>query len=260
MKYLAYARSEFIRGFRYGANYWATISGSLVLVLVQWYLWHAVYRNYDALAGVSLNEMISYAMMARVISGFLGEPANIRIGERVRSGDIAHDLVKPVDLYLQILFQTLGRASFNLVTSGLPLFAVLYAVGVLRLPGPAVLLAFVVSVATGYLTLFCTSFASGILTFHTKSEVGLGHVYTVLELFSGLYFPLDFFPGWVGAVARFLPFGAIHYTPLAIWSGLFEPGEVVWSLCVQLAWALFMTVLSRALWWSAVRSLTIHGG
>lgn len=52
MKYLAYTRSEFLRGFRYRANYWATLTGTFMLAVIQWSLWTAVYRNTGAIATV----------------------------------------------------------------------------------------------------------------------------------------------------------------------------------------------------------------
>ena len=44
----------------------------------------------------------------------------------------------------------------------------------------------------GYVTVFSTSFASGILTFYTKSGVGIDHLYTLVEFLSGMYLPLQF--------------------------------------------------------------------
>ena len=113
MKYLLYTRAEFLRGLRYRANYWATLASSLIITAIQWSLWTAVYRNTDAIAGVSLATMMSYTLMGRVTAGFLGEPSNLRLGPRVRQGTIVHDLVKPADLHVQLLFQSLGSALFR---------------------------------------------------------------------------------------------------------------------------------------------------
>lgn len=260
MKYLAYTRCEFLRGFRYRANYWATLGGALIMVVIQWSLWTAVYRNTGLIAGISLGSMISYTMMGRVVSGFLSEPVALPAGKRIWSGEIVHDLVKPADLHFQLLFQNLGNALFKLVSTGLPLLTVLGLMGVLKVPRLSVLAVFVVSMLMGYVTVFSTSFLSAVVTFHTKSRVGIDHVYTVVELLSGMYFPLDFFPGWLRTVADFLPFKSIHYVPLGIWSGIIAPGAVASSLLHQLIWTMLMVVASRILWSGAVRSLTIQGG
>ncbi|HHW18638.1 MAG TPA: hypothetical protein GXX30_07035 [Firmicutes bacterium] len=231
-----------------------------MLVVIQWSLWTAVYRNTGAIAGISFSTMISYSMMGRVVSGFLGEPVALQTGKRIWSGEIVHDLVKPVDLHFQLLFQNLGSALFSLVSTGLPLLTVLWLMGVLKVPGLPVLAVFVVSVLMGYVTVFSTSFLSGVITFHTKSKVGIDSIYTIVELFSGLYFPLQFFPGWLRTIAEFLPFKSIHYVPLAIWSGIIAPGEVGLSLLSQLIWTALMVLASRILWSGAVKSLTIQGG
>ncbi len=260
MKYLLYTRAEILRGFRYRANYWATLAGALVIVVIQWSLWTAVYRNTDSVAGISLTTMMTYTMMGRVIEGFLGEPVALRTNSRTWSGEIVHDLVKPVDLHVQLLFQSLGGAAFRLLSTGIPLMVILRVAGLLKVPGPKTLGIFVISVLMGYVTVFSTSFLSGVITFHVKSKVGIDYMYTLVELFSGLYFPLQFFPGWLRTVANWLPFKSIHYVPLAIWSGITAPGEIASSMLVQLAWTAAMVLASRILWAGAVKSLTIQGG
>jgi len=260
VKYLAYARAELLRGFRYRANYWATLVGDVAMVVIEWSLWTAVFRNRESVAGIGLATMMTYKMMGRAISGFLGEPAALRTNSRVWSGAIVHDLVKPVDLHIQLLFQSLGAATFSLISTGLPLLVVLRMVGLLQIPGPKTVGIFVLSALMGYVTLFSTSFLSGVITFHVKSKIGIDYMYTVVELFSGLYFPLQFFPGWLRTVANWLPFKSIHYIPLAIWSGITAPGEIASSLLTQLAWTGAMVLASRLLWSGAVKSLTVQGG
>ncbi|MGE5578467.1 MAG: ABC transporter permease [Bacillota bacterium] len=260
MKYLAYARAEILRGFRYRANYWATMVGAVAMVVIQWSLWTAVYSRRESVAGIGLATMMTYVMLGRVVSGFLGEPTALRTNGRVWSGAIVHDLVKPVDLHAQLLFQSLGSATFRFISTGLPLLLILRFAGWLDIPDARTLGIFLVSALMGYVTVFSTSFLSGVITFHVKSRVGIDYMYTVVELFSGLYFPLQFFPGWLRTVANWLPFKSIHYIPLAIWSGITAPGEVASALLTQVIWTCVMVAASRILWSGAVRSLTVQGG
>ncbi len=260
MKYLAYARAELLRGFRYRANYWATVVGDVAMVVIEWSLWTAVYHNRDSVAGIGLATMMTYKMLGRSLSGFLSEPRMLRTGSRVWSGAIVHDLVKPVDLHIQLLFQSLGGAMFSLVSTGLPLMLVLWTAGLLEIPRPETLGVFVISALMGYVTLFSISFLSGVITFHVKSKVGIDYMYTVVEFFSGLYFPLQFFPGWLRTVAEWLPFKSIHYVPLAIWSGITAPGEVASALLTQVVWTAGMVIASRLLWSGAIKNLTVQGG
>jgi ABC-2 type transport system permease protein len=260
MKYLTYTRAEFLRGMRYRANYWATLTGSFIMTIIQWSLWTAVYRHTDSIAGIGLSSMLSYTLMGRVTSGLLAEPSSLRIGPRVRRGTIVHDLVKPTDLHYQLLFQSLGSALFRLVSTGLPLLLVLLLTGNLRSPGIEATGAFVLSLFMGYITVFSTSFVSGVLTFYTKSGVGIDHLYSLIEFLSGMYVPLQFFPGWLRAVAERLPFKAIHYIPMAIWSGMTAPGEVASAMLSQVAWTALMVLLCRVIWSRAVKHLTVQGG
>ncbi len=260
MKYLAFARSEFLRGFRYRANLWATLASTMAIAVIQWSLWHAVYGTKSHIAGLSLNAVLSYSLMGRVTSGFLDSPSNLNIGGRVRQGTIVHDLVKPVDFHTQLLFQSLGRASFRLVSTGVPILIALWWAKVLKAPSASVAILFVISLSLSYVTLFSTAFLSGILTFYTKTGVGLDEVYTVVALLSGEFVPLEFFPGWLQALANVLPFKAIYYIPMAMWSGIADPSSVGTSFVSQLAWTAGMVILSKIAWSGAVKHLTIQGG
>lgn len=262
MKYLAYTRAEFLRGFQYRANYWATVAGTVTALLIQWYLWHAVYQGgpTTTVAGLSLSTMLSYSLMSRVVSWFLAEPRGLNLGPRVRNGSIVHDLVKPANLHSLLLFQTFGRAAYGLVSTGGPCFAALLALGLIRVPPPATLAAFTLSLVMAYVTLFATYFVSGIMTFYTKTGVGVEHIYPVISLLSGEFVPLEFFPGWLRAVADYLPFKGIYYIPMALWSGITSPAEALPSLATQAVWTAGMVLVSRLVWSGAVRSLTVQGG
>ncbi len=260
MKYLAYARAEFVRGFQYRANYWATAGGTVITIAIQWALWNAVYRDAGMVAGLSLTTMLSYSLMGRVVSGFLAEPGGLNLGPRVRSGTIVHDLVKPANLNTLLMFQTLGRALYSLASIGFPCFVVLWAAGLLRFPPLHTIVVFAASLVMGYIALFSTYFVSGVLTFYTKTGVGVEHLYPVISLFSGEFVPLQFFPGWLRAVANSLPFKGIYYVPMSLWSGISTPAEALPSLVSQGAWTLGMIALARLIWAGAVRNLTVQGG
>jgi len=261
MKYLMYARSEFIRGLRYRANYWATVISTVALAVIQWYLWHAVYTDRDLIAGLTLDEVLAYTLIGRVAAGFLTAPnAALRIGSRVRTGAIVHDLVKPVDLHTQLLWQCLGRAGFSFVSTGIPLLLAMAALGILDVPPAGRLLMFLISLVMAYVTLFATSFLSGVFTFYTKTQVGVDYVYTVVSLLSGEFLPLEFFPVWLRTIADYLPFKSMYYIPMAIWSGIAGPREVWPALISQCVWTLSMVAISKMAWSGALKSLTVQGG
>lgn len=260
-KYWMYARAEFMCGFRYRANYWSMTVSAVFMAVIQWYLWHAVYSERELIAGLSLETVLAYTLIGRVMSGFLTAPtAALRIGSRVRSGTIVHDLVKPVDFHSQLLWQSLGKSGFQLVSTGVPLLVAMAAMGILRVPSPGRLIVFLVSMVMAYVTLFATSFLSGVFTFYTNAGVGVDYVYTVVSLLSGEFLPLEFFPGWLRSLADLLPFKSMHYIPMAIWSGIVGPSEVLPSFFSQCVWTLGMVAISKLAWSGAMKSLTVQGG
>lgn len=267
MKYLSYMRIEFLKNFQYRTNYWATIANSIIAILIQQALWTAVYRASPGsspvggeIAGIGLSTMLTYALVGRVVSGFLTIREGANFGPRVRTGAIIHDLVKPVDLHVQSFFQNLGSALFRLLAVGGPLFAIMVFLGWIEVPPWKTVALFALSLFAGHVTLFATVFASNLASFRTKTGVGIDHVYTIVLLLSGDLVPVDFFPTWLQAVSRFLPFRSVHYVPVAIWSGIIAPGQVMGSFVVQVFWTASMILISRIVWARSIKHLTIQGG
>ncbi len=287
MKYLAYMRTEFLKNLQYRANYWGSIANGIIAILIQQALWRAVYRassGFSAagqaltpdlgnivpataqmagageIAGIGLGTMLTYAMMGRVVSGFLTIGQGANCGRKVRTGAIVHDLVKPLDIHIQGFFQNLGGALFRLVGVGGPLFAAMVLLGWLQVPPLKTVALFAISLFAGQVTLFATVFLCNLLSFYTKTGVGIDHIYSAVLLLSGVFVPVEFFPQWLKAISLCLPFASVHYVPVGIWSGIIGPGQVLESLSVQGFWTVGMVWMSRFLWERALGHLTIQGG
>ena len=121
------------------------------------------------------------------------------LAERVRTGDIAVDLARPVDLQLAWLAADLGRAAWGLVSRA----AVPIAFGALvfgfRVPsdGAAVLL-LPVSVTLAVVVSFAGRFIVNLAAFWLTEVRGLVTVYVLVSgLLGGHIIPVQLFPSWL---------------------------------------------------------------
>jgi ABC-2 type transport system permease protein len=78
--------------------------------------------------------------------------------------------------------------------------------------------------------------------------------------FSGMILPLVVFPGWLGDLARALPWAAMIQTPGDVFLGKDTGGGLLTAYRFQAGWALALLVSGRLLTRATRRRLVIHGG
>jgi ABC-2 type transport system permease protein len=78
-------------------------------------------------------------------------------------------------------------------------------------------------------------------------------------VFGGLLIPLDFYPAWLQAVARALPFSAMVYAPARLFVDP-TPAAFLDTLGIQLAWILALGLLTSLAYRKGVAILTVNGG
>ena len=184
------------------------------------------------------------------------------VSERVLSGNIAIDLLRPLDPQRYWLAHDLGRASVALVTRLLPPIVIgglLFGISPPRRPFAyllfpiSLLLAVVVSFACRWLVslvAFWLTQIRGVLTIYVLSS----------NLLSGLIFPLQIMPRWIGVVAYATPFPAILQAPVNVWTGIGGSGAAARDVGLQLVWAMVMLLIGRSVFARATRVLVVLGG
>lgn len=180
-------------------------------------------------------------------------------GQRVRSGDVAVDLLRPVNLQAALLAEDLGRAGFALLTRFTGPLLLGLAFFDLTLPGSALRwAAFGFSVLLAVLVSFAIRFLLNLLAFWLLDWRGLVTLYgAVSSVLAGLVIPIAFFPGWARVAIWATPFPAIMQAPIDIAIGR---GAALPMLAHQLAWALCLLAAGRMGLARAVRKLVIQGG
>ncbi|NTU78506.1 MAG: ABC transporter permease [Chloroflexales bacterium] len=255
-----------IRAFRRAAAYRsAFLSGALTNAFfgsLICYVYQAVYGAGGEVAGMSLNDAISYVWTTQaLISVGAGWITATEISASIYSGDVVTDLYRPWSFYLYWLSRSLGERVFSLLFRG----SLTYLIGVLyfgaRVPTPADLLAFAPAIALSMLVSFGFGFVVNLSAFWLIDSTGVMLFANVLiSFFSGFLLPIAFFPPALQAIARALPFQAITGLPAQILLGQLKGPALAEALAVQLAWAVALTLLALAAQAAAMRKVVVQGG
>jgi ABC-2 type transport system permease protein len=215
-----------------------------------------------AIAGYDARQGASYAWLCQGLIATVALFGWGELAERIRTGDIAVDLARPVDLQVSWLATDLGRAAFMLVPRGAPPLIVgvlFFDVGVSDHAGSLLLAP--LSVALAVSVSFCCRFLVNLVAFWLLDLRGVLTLYMVASnVLAGLIVPVHWFPGWMRALAEATPFPSMLQAPVDVISGRVEGVDAFQTVAVQAIWLVITLVLGRVVLQRALRRLVVQGG
>jgi ABC-2 type transport system permease protein len=215
-----------------------------------------VVAGYDR-AALSTYTWVSQGLIA-VVWVFAWTP----VTQRVRNGDVAIDLGRPVHPVAAWLCEDLGRAGQAclirfvgpLVVGGL-----LYG---LQIPHhPATVPLFLLSAAVAVVVSFGGRLLVSLTAFWLVDVRGLQNLYVLTSnVLCGLVVPVQFLPGWARAVAYATPFPSMLQAPVDIATERSTGAAAAGLLGVQAAWAAALLACCVWVFDRGTRRLVVQGG
>ena len=213
-------------------------------------------------AGYDRVGLSTYAWMSQGLIAVVVMFQWTELADRVRTGDIAVDLARPVDLQLSWLAADLGRAAWSVLARAIvPILfgAVIYGFAVPDDAVAAVLLP--VSVALAVVVSFAGRFMVNLVSFWVTEIRGPVMFYVLVSgLLAGHIIPIQLFPHWLQIVAYATPFPAIIQWPIDLVTGQATGWGVVARVAAQLGWALVLLLAGRLVLRRATDKLVVQGG
>ncbi len=265
LPYLAVAQQSFKRQAAYRLAMVAGIFTNTVFGIVLAAVLLAVFRaraatgeaTIDGLDGPGAATLVFVGQAMLIVIAMFGWR---EVTERVRAGEIATDLQRPVDVSLYWGAHFVGSSAFAMVGRGVVPFAIGALVFDLTLPDHAAPWAwFVLSVVGAAVLASRWWFLVSLSAFWVIGDVrGVLQLSTTVMLFgTGSLVPLQLLPDGVETLARWTPFAPMLQFPgqvlLGTWSGPMLIG-------VQAAWSLALHVAGQRVFRVAARRLVIDGG
>ena len=261
--YLNFALKTFQSQAAYKFEYFVGVFNGLLYVFIFTSLWSAIYSNLAGGADTPFTRhgIIAYAVFAMIcrISMTMDET---EIAGRIRSGDIAMDMTKPVNFFLMNLAQTAGGTMFHWFTRVIPILLVCFFAFDLDVSlGPSRMIAAAGAWIMGYMIFFMINFAFALLAFWFVETFSFQLMkYALLNLFSGAVVPVDFFPAWMRPFMDILPFQYILYTPTAVFTGHLPWPETARLMSLQAVWIVILGLVCNVMWRAARSKLVVQGG
>ena len=260
-RYLSFIKKSFIENTVYRLDYFLSILSGFIIILVLTSLWKAIYTHTQQIKEANLEEMVTYAVVATILSMTLRINLEFQIEDKIRTGNICFDLIKPVDFQLSSFANTMGSILFNFIMKGIPLYVISLIVFKIAIPSYLNILGFGLSVFLSSIIFFLLSFITGMICFWTKLIWSYVMLKQVLVIFlSGMIIPLWFFPVPLKVIAVCLPFKTLYFLPTSIYIGKINGIEILLFLFQQFIWIVILIFAGRILWNKALRRISIQGG
>ncbi|UYO01007.1 MAG: ABC-2 family transporter protein [Devosia sp.] len=262
LSYPAFTATAFQSRLAYRNQVWANAFGDLVNIFARIALWTAAYAGMATVDGVTLPEMVTYAVLVGSLLRWDHSQLLHDIGDAVRTGDVSIYLLRPLHYPLAVMASHVGHYVFELVTIVLPVVIIVgLTVGVLP---PASLFHGVMFVAywiNSWLIMFCLAAICGLLAFWLLTAFSLEWFLTgILLLASGLVVPMWFLPPALAASFSYLPFAWGFYYPAAVYLGKLDPMASVLHLGIGIGWLAILALCLAWLWSKARHRMIVQGG
>jgi ABC-2 type transport system permease protein len=256
------SKRSFQRYLTYRAATLAGLVTNLFFGLLRVALFLALYGERQQVAGLSVAGVITYTGLTQAMIAYLSLFHWYDLMDTVHSGEIAADLLKPMNLFTFWLAQDFGRAAVNLIFRGVAFMLAYELFFDLTYPSsPVQWLAVAIAVLLSWLVSFAWRFLINLAAFWTPNARGIGRFAFVLSwFFSGFLMPLRFFPDWVVQISALTPFPQMINTVVDVFLNDLPGPALVQALASQAFWAIGLIAVGQLLLRAGVRRLVILGG
>ncbi len=263
--YIEFMKNTMQSNMAYKFNTFLDLFGHMISLSIQVSIWRALFKGAVQVSTntgfVTINEMITYVIISTIMSVVISSDAIGRISSKISSGEVAIDLIRPINFMAYAFSEMLGNMSFRFIFQILPLSILGISIWGVNYPSFYNALLFSIALVNAIFIHFLLTYTIGLLGFwylrmwHLRYFVG-----ALIMLFSGAYIPLWFFPKVLLDISNVLPFRLIYFAPLSIFLGKVEYMESVKLILLQAVWIMILFVAQRIVWHRGVEKLVIQGG
>lgn len=258
-KYMTAAAVSLKNAYAYRAGSFFGVLMYALFIFVLFSVWKAVYKGGE-IEGFSLTQMVWYVCFTEFIVFGCRTGVFNQLNEEVKNGDIAYQLNKPYNYVFYKFANALGETAINAAV----FLAAALALGTL-FAGPLttfrlwMLPPVALSMALGLVLNFFTMTALGLTAFTVEENTAFYLIWQKLVFMLGMFLPLEFLPGWLQNIARWLPFSYIAWAPAKL--AVAFSWEHFWrAVPVQAAYCAVFMGLSWLMYRRGVKGIHAHGG
>lgn len=206
-------------------------------------------------------DFTAYYLAALVVRLLSGAWVIWEVNFEIRQGTLAYRLLRPIHPLVAYACENVGAMPLRLAAvAPVAVLAVILAGGHLT-RDPVLLAIFPLTVVGAWLITFLAMSLIGSLAFYLESSGALFELWLGLfGVFSGYLVPLELFPGWLAAAARFLPFRYMLAFPVEMIVGMTPRAGALVELGIQWGFIAVLALAARSAWRAGLRRFAAYGG
>ncbi len=238
------------------------VGSNIIMMFATVFLWKSAYIGIDTVEGLKEQQMVTYSILSVLLSTILSCNVQNIINERVRDGQVAVDLFKPISIFVCYLADDVGRVISSLLNKAFPLLII--GIVFFGVPYPRttiVFFAFIASCGLSFAISWLLSALVGMMAFWVMELGNMGRVKdAIVGALSGRLVPLWFFPTSFITVSKYLPFQYIYQTPLGMYIGKMSLNEALTAMMIQGIWIIVLLSVCALVWNAAKKRVLTQGG
>lgn len=221
-------------------------------LMIQYFIWTAVYSNRSSFKGYDLKQMLLYYVVSTVIGLIVFDFAQWNLQMLIHTGKLTTFMLRPMVHMRFALYQKIGHRLLSLWIEVIPI-AVISILLLKVYPVTSNVLWSAISIIFGFLISFYINYSIGILAFwFVKSNSLRSAISIISSLSAGVFFPLALLPDWLQNALFLLPFQYMIYVPVSVFLGEYKLGSVSLSIPqivgVQAVAVFAMYLVSKIMW------------
>jgi ABC-2 type transport system permease protein len=248
---------------QYRAAALAGLTTQVVFGLIIMMVYQAFYRT-RAIGDqpLSIQQVVTYIWLGQALLAMLPWNGDPEIRALVRSGGVAYELLRPVDLYTYWFARAVALRTAPTLLRAVPMVILAMGLFGMRPPsGAGSAIGFAI-VMVGTLAMSCAiTVLVGVTLMWTISGEGIVQLLpSVVTLLSGMLVPIPLFPDWAQPILEILPFSALVDAPYRVYLGNIPIEDLGWVILHQWVWIAILILAGRALLKRGLKRMVVQGG
>lgn len=264
--YAAFFRLRLLAGLQYRSAALGGVVTQYVWGFMTILMFRAFYQSNADAFPMAFVQLSSYIWMQQAcLTLFATWFLDNEIFASIINGDLAYELVRPLDLYWMWFTKNMALRLSRMVLRSFPILVVAVFLpapyGLMIPTSPVQLVLFLLTMILAFLVVIAVCMLIYIATCYTKSAVATKTISTsIMDFLAGQIIPLTFFPEAMQKILKLTPFAAMQHVPYNTWNGVLAGQELMQAIVLQAVW-LAVLVLAGLCWMQRMlKRVSVQGG
>lgn len=218
-------------------------------------IWFLAFNSNNEIAGYTSDTILLYNCLMLIIGSLISTNVHWEIANEIKSGDLSKYLAKPINHRNYWFCKWMGNKIGQIVYVIL-LLGIVYIVcpGVFSSIKLTDIIAGCITFIFAYVINFLIFYNFSLLSFWFLEVASFFAAFElILSFLNGEYLPIDLMPEiWV-KISEFLPVNTGIYFVVQTIMGTYSLKEILFKICIQLGWILFLGILASCSWKRGVK-------